>query len=299
MKSYENYLQEQGYSDRTMATYLRVQEKFSLWCDLKDYEIVSIDYKACLQYIKELQQSSNNKPISQNTINHTVCILKIYFNYLIDEKHREDSPIQNINIRGVKRTLNHNLLEYDELEELFYSIPTRNLHHKSNIHTATRDKVITGLMVYQGLNTTSLRALKYEHIDLDRGKIYVPSTRKTNARKLEIKSPQILSLAQYVNQSREVLQETIDCYSEALIPLNSDRLGIITTGIFRKLKRINFKIKDIKQIRASVITYWLQNHNIREVQYMAGHRYISSTERYVQEDLNQLQDMIEALHPIN
>jgi integrase/recombinase XerD len=58
-------------------------------------------------------------------------------------------------------------------------------------------------MVYQGLTLISLITFKFEHIDLERVKIYVPSTRKTNARELEIKSPQILSLAQFINESRE------------------------------------------------------------------------------------------------
>ena len=31
---------------------------------------------------------------------------------------------------------------------------------------------------------------------------------------------------------------------------------------------------------------------------MAGHRYISSTERYLQDDLESLQEMIERLHPV-
>lgn len=32
--------------------------------------------------------------------------------------------MKNINIRGVKRTLNHNLLDYNELEDLYYSFQT-------------------------------------------------------------------------------------------------------------------------------------------------------------------------------
>lgn len=52
-----------------------------------------------------------------------------------------------------------------------------------------------------------------------------------------------------------------------------------------------FKIVDLS-------SSWLTQYNIREVQYMAGHRYISSTERYVQDDLENLQEIIESLHPI-
>ena len=62
--------------------------------------------------------------------------------------------------------------------------------------------------------------------------------------------------------------------------------------------QINYTIKNAQQIRASVISNWLKDYNIREVQYMAGHQYISSTERYLQDDLEGLQEMIEKLHPV-
>lgn len=39
---------------------------------------------------------------------------------------------------------------------------------------------------------------------------------------------------------------------------------------------------------ASVITNWLQYYNLREVQYMAGHKYVSSTERYRTDNLEDL-----------
>lgn len=124
-------------------------------------------------------------------------------------------------------------------------------------------------MVYQGLTFISLITFKFEHIDLERVKIYVPSTRKTNARELEIKLPQILSLAQFINESREILQDSIGCHTEAFIPLKGNRFEMITYWLFKKFRRINHNSKNSKKIRVSVITYWLQHHNIREVQYLA------------------------------
>jgi integrase/recombinase XerD len=298
MKHYDQYLKEQDYAKTTIDSYLIAKSRFIEWCDSKGYEVESIDYKSCLEYAKKLQRTRNGKMPSKSTVRHQIGALKIYFNYLVDENYRGDNPMESMNIRGVKRTLNHNLLEFEELEDLFYSYPTRNIELPSSPHVAMRDKVITGMMVYQGLNATALKTLKMEHINLERGKIYVPSTRKSNSRELEIKSPQILSLAEYINVSRKAIQNSIGCHSETFIPQNSDRFAV-TYWLFKKLRRINHNVKDTKQIRASVITYWLQHHNIREVQYMAGHRYISSTERYVQDDLESLQEVIEMLHPIN
>jgi len=298
MKHYDQYLIEQGYARTTVNTYLRAKEKFVLWCDSKGYEVDTIDYKSCLEYVKKLQQAHKGMTPIRKTTKHRIGALKIFFNYLIDENYRGDNPMENMNIRGVQRTLNQNLLEFEELEDLFYSVPTRNIELPNCPHVAIRDKVITGLMVYQGLNPTAIKSLNIEHINLERGTIYVPSTRKTNYRTLEIKSPQVLSLAQYIDTSREAIQNSIGCHTAAFIPRNGDRFTVVN-WLFKKLRRINHNVKDSNQIRASVITHWLSHYNIREVQYMSGHRYISSTERYVQDDIENLQDFIDNLHPIN
>jgi len=298
MKYYDGYLREQDYARTTIDAYLDAKEKLMLWCDSKGYDIVTLDYKSCIEYAKKLQQPHRGKIPSKSTVKHRIGALKIYFNYLVDQNFRGDNPMENIDIRGAKRSLNHNLLEFEELEDLFYSFPTRNIELPNSPHVAMRDKVITGLMVYQGLNATALKSLKMEHINIEHGKIYVPSTRKTNARELDIQSPQILSLAEYIQTSREALQDTIGCHTEAFIPQNNDRF-FITYELFKKLRRINHNLRDSKQIRASVITHWLGHYNLRKVQYMAGHRYISSTERYVQDDLENLQEVIDTLHPIN
>ena len=53
-----------------------------------------------------------------------------------------------------------------------------------------------------------------------------------------------------------------------------------------------------KQIRSSVITEWLRKNNLRQVQYMAGHKYVSSTERYQCNNLDDLQNELQQHHPM-
>ena len=58
------------------------------------------------------------------------------------------------------------------------------------------------------------------------------------------------------------------------------------------------RFTNFKQVRVSVITYWLGMYNLREVQYMAGHKYVSSTESYVVNRLEDLQSDIDKYHPM-
>jgi integrase/recombinase XerD len=46
------------------------------------------------------------------------------------------------------------------------------------------------------------------------------------------------------------------------------------------------------------ITNWLKHFNLRETQYMAGHKYVSSTERYRMDNLEDMQKELEKYHPL-
>jgi len=64
-----------------------------------------------------------------------------------------------------------------------------------------------------------------------------------------------------------------------------------------KEQRHSPKFINFKQVRTSVITHWLKIHNLRQVQYMAGHRFVSSTERYLVNQTEDLQADIDLFHP--
>ena len=299
-KTFKDYLTEQGYSKTTIKSYTKSIEIFLKWCKRNKETPELIDYKTLLKYIKYLQRpvSRSGKTRSKRTVKHQIGITKIYFKYLLSENHRADNPIEDVNLKGVKRSLNHNLLDADELEDLYYSFETDNYQEDYHKYTLKRAKVIIGLMVYQGLNTTDLSHLKTEHLQLNKGKIYVPSTRRSNARTLELKPWQIMEFMEYENEVRPIIQDKIKNHDDRLFPINA-RFNSIVYHIFKKLKKYNQKVENSKQIRASVITNWLGQYNLRKVQYLAGHRYISSTERYLQDDLENLHEMVNNFHPIS
>jgi integrase/recombinase XerD len=64
------------------------------------------------------------------------------------------------------------------------------------------------------------------------------------------------------------------------------------------MKKINPKIISASQIRHSIITHWLSKFDLRKVQYMAGHRFVSSTEWYKPDNLEELKREINLYHPL-
>jgi integrase/recombinase XerD len=79
----------------------------------------------------------------------------------------------------------------------------------------------------------------------------------------------------------------------------SDNIKNSFLHLVHALRKSNPKITTAQQIRQSVITLWLKTKDLRTTQYMAGHRYVSSTERYQINNLEDLYNQLEKLHPLS
>jgi len=292
---YQDYLEQNNYSKTTITHYLERIEKFTSWSKNYGVKPKDIDYKTCLKYIKHLQQ----KHIQVQTINNNIVTLRNYFNYLIETNKRAENPIEDVSVKGTVKRVLHNLLDADELEDLYYSYETEN-HKKSYVKAcAKRNKIITGLIVYQGLNTTHLKNLLLEHLELYKGKIYIPSTRRSKSRTMELKSWQVLDLLEYINEIRPEIAKKNNVQSEQLLIPQNYFNDLIRIRVLKNLRKINSKVGNVNDLRASVIVNWLKQFNIRKVQYLAGHKYISSTENYKQNNLESLQEAVNEFHPIS
>ena len=297
MNSFNEYLEIHAYSKRTIDSYDGITTKFLSWCTKKGYDACTMNYKQCLEYVTYIQSKKNK--ITQKSINHSVGIIKLYFKYLVFDEQRHLNPLENTIIKGVERYYEHDLLSPIELEELYFSYQTESIKSPKCPSVAMRNKVLTGLAVFQGLDARSIRILKIDNINLNQGKVHVPGSRRSNARTLDLNSSQIMPLIQYIETHRAILQKKINSHTDALFPLNSDRISLIVNPVFKELKKMNFRVTNIKQIRASLITNWLKKDDLRRVQYMAGHKYISSTERYLRNDYTAMHEAIESFHPMS
>tara|TARA_R110002049_G_scaffold225046_1_gene396895 strand:+ start:4656 stop:5549 length:894 start_codon:yes stop_codon:yes gene_type:complete len=295
---YQDYLEQNNYSKTTIEHYLKRTQEFTAWSKKYGVKANEIDYKTCLKYIKYLQR----KRIQVQTINNNIVTLRNYFNYLIETNKRAENPIEEVSVKGTVKRVLHNLLDADELEDLYYSFETDTFKKYTNYKTkltAKRNKVITGLIVYQGLNTTNLKSLLLEHLELYKGKIYVPSTRRNNSRTMELKSWQVLDLLEYINEIRPEIAKYNKIHNEQLLIPQNHFNDLVQRGIIKRLKRINNKAGNVNHLRASVIVNWLKQFNIRKVQYLAGHKYISSTESYKQNNLESLHEAVNEFHPLS
>ena len=147
--------------------------------------------------------------------------------------------------------------------------------------------MILGLLIYQAVTSGELAKLERSHVNLNEGKIYIPSTRKSNARQLKLQASQVITLQEYLNNP------VLDLWL-----FSGKKHSDMVASIIRQVKKIHPELTDARQIRSSVIMNWLKTNNIRQVQYMAGHKSIRSTEQYRSQDLSNLTRQLELFHPL-
>lgn len=208
------------------------------------------------------------------------------------------------------------MLSVQELESIYhkYTIPQENdIRAGKHWFTASRlsrqrNKAILGLMIWQGLTTPEIGNLTTADLKLREGTIYIAGSRSSNELTLELKPAQIMELMEYQLQTRKALLKYFGGTTDSLfLPTPAaGREMAATTNTVNIWKRLREDIKtqypkfiNFLQIRSSVITHWLKLHNLRQAQYMAGHKYVSSTEAYQVNNIEELLDDINKFHPIS
>lgn len=289
IKYFENYLKGKRQGLNTRIGNMNTVENYLKWLDKENVNYLEILHTDILAYMGNCKEKGNKKI----TINRKLLSIRYFYEYLQSEKLLDINLFLKIKVRGIIKRHPKDLLEEKELMELYEKYPSNNI-------TGKRNKIIIGLLIYQGLDSGEISRLKTDDIKLSEGKINIQGRRKRNARELNLEGKQIISLQKYITEIRPLIVEETKKKSDRLILSTgaSHQLNNSLKNLLKQLKKINPKIKNSLQIRMSVISEWLKKHDIRTVQYMCGHRFVSSTQRYKDDDLKSLQQQIEKIHPL-
>ncbi|HRP30829.1 MAG TPA: tyrosine-type recombinase/integrase [Agriterribacter sp.] len=307
MEKFKEYLQIKGYSSKSIDSIMIAVNYFLQWCEQENIndatEVTHNDVMAYVHY-------QNTRGVSRKTVAHYVMHTEKYFRFLQSENEVADNPCSNIKIKGIKRKVLHDILKVDELEKLYEDYATETTIEKSEMikvpppqHLQNlarkRNKVILGLIVYQAVRSEEILQLQVSDVKLREGKIKIQAARRSNERTLKLESNQLFDMLDYINDTRkQILHHNAMNTQLLFMSINgSIHFKNALALLIKQLQRINDKVKSIDQLRASVIVHWLQQYNLRKVQIMAGHRYVSSTESYKANNMEELKEDIKNYHP--
>ena len=182
---------------------------------------------------------------------------------------REDHPGSRLRLRDVVRdqVQTQDLLATEELSLLLRPRPERYEI------LMNRNRVIIGLLVYQGLLVREVGALKVNDVDLEKATVRVLATSKTDARKLRLDAAQVMVLYAYLNEDRP-----------QLLAAETNHLLLTSRGTPERGEGVHYLVETLRPlvpnkrltptvIRQSVIAGRLKSgQGLRQVQAFAGHK---------------------------
>ena len=282
----------QKYSERSVAGYRYGVERYVAAVG-GEAAAVAADYATILSYVAELRREERRA----RTLKNYVFAIKIYYHYLRDVGRRDDHPCLRLRLRdAVDRSIRvDELYTPEELTELLDG-GTSKLPGLTG-----RGRVIIGLLVHQALLVSEIVTLEVGDVDLAAAAVYVRASVGNRARTLPLVAGQIMALHDYTERDRPLLVgQHPDCGRLIVSRFGRPLEG---HGISRLLNGPAFAQEGKRflplRIRQSVIAQKLRaGHDLRAVQVFAGHRQISSTEAYRQDDLEKLRTGIARHHPL-
>lgn len=283
----EQFLLQQ-YSSQTVKTYLfNINHFLKLNPKAKRYK-----YQNIVGYMEEISKKQSN-PKYRVVI---LSAIKKYYDYLVITGYRNDHPCKLLNIK-----VKHN--EPIQVQDLFSSEELLLLLKRENRYQYidTRNAVVLSLLIYQGLTSEEIISLKVKDIDLDNGTVYIKSSTNLNRRTLELVNRQMIVFSKYINEARP-----------KLLRWDSDKLVLSKLGKpiadVSSIKSIVEPLKELfpdkklcpQTIRMSVICNWLneKKYPLEHVQELAGHKWPSTTEKYIKANNQEQRELINKYFPL-
>jgi integrase/recombinase XerD len=285
--SFERYLHQIGHTPSTIKSYVFSNKVFLL----DNPKPENFTYKDVVNYLSEKCQDYQNG----NTKNFLLNGMKKYFDYLVEIGKRDDHPCKTLHLRNLrkKEIIHQDLFSSKELELLL----EREERYED---LKQKNQVIISLLIYQGLNSAEITALDTSHIDLDKGIIFIKASKKISQRHLELNNRQYRLFDRYLNEGRKSLLR-IETKPFVLGKLGN-RITVDDIHYLISTYKSLFPDRNLtpSNIRQSVIANWLNEKKIplEQVQLMSGQKWISTTVKYRQVNLDEQREMMNKWFPI-
>ena len=204
---FKEWLLLKRYSPATVSTTIKLTEYFRSWAARENIrELEEICYQDAMMFISW----SSKHGASQKTIATYLTHIRKFYDFLMSEGMVKENPVAHIKVQGIKRKVYHDILNTDELQQLYQNYPTTIQHdpgkqippQQKNIISRRRNKVILSLLIYQGLRVEEIAAINLQDLRLREGKITIHAQRRGASRTMKLESHQVYELMDYLHETR-------------------------------------------------------------------------------------------------
>jgi integrase/recombinase XerD len=290
IKEYQNYLRlERGLSKNTIENYTFDIEKLLVFLNTHDIQVspIHISEETIQQFIYEIASKVNAR--SQSRV---ISGLKSFFNYLVFEDYRKDTPLELIEVPKTGRKL-PDTLATEEIDALIAAIDL-------STPEGERNRAMLETLYSCGLRVSELVGLKISDLFFEEG--FIKITGKGNKQRfVPVGGSTIKYITSYMNLIR--VHYTVQKGHEDTLFLNRRGKQLTRAMVFTIIKDLAVKINLNKTIsphtfRHSFATHLLENGaDLRSIQLMLGHESITTTEVYMHLDRKFLSEVLNNYHP--
>lgn len=296
INDYKSYLKiERGLSLNSVENYCFDVQRLVEYLDTNNIDIspLQIDEELIQQFIYHIATELNPR-----TRARIISGLKSFFNYLIFEDYRKDTPMELIEVPKIGRKL-PDTLSTAEIDNLINAIEL-NKTDKEGKSQGERNRAMLETLYSCGLRVSELVTLKVSDLFFEEG--FIKITGKGNKQRfVPIGSFTQKYINMYMDTDRNKL--TIQKGHEDTLFLNRRGKSLTRAMVFTIIKDLAVKIGLNKTIsphtfRHSFATHLLENGaDLRSIQLLLGHESITTTEIYMHIDRKFLSNVLNSYHP--
>ena len=288
---FEQYLLvELGLADNTRAAYLRDLRLLQKALGMKESEaLLTVSRRQLLAYLSQLKQAGR----SASTIARKLASIKAFYRFLTAERYIRRDPAEVL--EAAQRGLH--LPKFLSVQEV------DNLLNEPNLGTLEgyRDKTMLETLYATGMRVSELVSVPVQNVDLKMQYLIVMG-KGSKERMLPLGRTALKYLERYLHVVRPQLLHGK--------PEAAKELFVTSWGGAMTRQRVNELIEEYAKsagitkrvtphmLRHSFATHLLNNGtDLRVVQELLGHAYISTTQIYTHLDMERLREVYDKTHP--
>lgn len=294
---YMNWLAEEGKTDNTIISYLKVMKYFEEWYMSKHKESINytslrpIDFREWKMYLLREAKNKNGEPLSVRTVNNYIESIKTLFRFLKDTQKLKYNPTENLKPQTVKTEYTPRWLDPSEKRLVIRYVEDPEVREK-NPWKYTRNRFIIFCMLHGGLRISEVINLTL--FDFKNGYIQVREGKGQAARDIPMNRTLAIALEEW-------LEERNKKNPKSDYVLTSQKGGRLTaSGIYSLFEKIG-EATQLNDLTPHTLRHTFANdllskgHPISYVAALLGHNDLDTTRIYTSPKQKNLKEAVDSL----
>ena len=284
---------ERGLAKNTIISYKNDLNQLNQFCIDKNINITKLNEVNLENYLSKFV----NKGFEKTSLARKISSYTQFFDYLINEKLINNSPIRNIKQPKLENKL-PSLISVDDIQKLI------NFSRKDKSNLGIRLNCMIEIMYATGIRVTELVTMTLASLYQDKNFIII-SGKGNKERLIPISKDTQNTINEYLKIRKLFSKKDIEV--KWLFPSKHSKAGHITRQRYSQLlldlsNEANLKIKKISphKLRHAFASHLLANGaDLRSLQQMLGHEDISTTQIYTHILDERLKQIVKDKHPLS